>query len=70
MKSILTVALLLAGTSALSGCFSLVDWEHNLNHLKVWNQDLDNIHRDIDRFFFNYDWDDPTRDLGFETPNT
>ena len=63
------MALMLCA-SLTSGCFSLIDWEHNLNHFKVWNEDLDNVHRDIDYMFFNYDWGDPTRDLGFETPNT
>ncbi len=70
LKKLFFGLLLLVSSFGLSGCFSLVDWEHNLNHIKVWNSDLDNMHRSIDRYFFNYDWDDPNQDLNFETPNT
>ena len=64
------VLLLVFVASSLSGCFSFVDWTHNLNHLRAWNEDLDNMHRTFDRFVFNYDYDDPSRDIEYESPNT
>ena len=70
MKRIIILALLAFCATTATGCFSLVDWEHNNNHLKVWNKELDDMHRDIDYFFFDYDWNDPSQDLNFETDNT
>lgn len=66
------LAAVMLGVLALTtgGCFSFVDWEHNLNHLRSWNEDLDRAHRTFDRIFFNYDYEDPSRDIEYETPNT
>ncbi|NUQ34878.1 MAG: hypothetical protein HUU29_08055 [Planctomycetaceae bacterium] len=70
MKKFVLALLLAFGALGTSGCFSIIDWEHNLNHLRIWNNNLDNMHRDIDYFFFDYDWNDPTGNTGFESPNT
>jgi hypothetical protein len=70
MKKLAAFALLAIAAVGFSGCFSLVDWEHNKNQLRVWNNGLDSAHRSIDRFFFDYDWDDPSQGLTYETPNT
>ena len=70
MRKSLAVILLMFVASTMSGCFSFVDWEHNLNHLRAWNEDLDRMHRSFDSIFFNYDYDDPSRDIGYESPNT
>jgi len=70
MKKIGLIALLGYCMLGMSGCFSLIDWEHNLNHLKVWNRKLNDCHRSVDRIFFDLDLDDPSSDLNFETPNT
>lgn len=68
-KSLIVLSLVFLGTS-LSGCFSFVDWEHNLNHLRAWNEDLESMHHSFDRYFFNYDYEDPSRDIQYETSNT
>jgi|GEM_PF-1881316 len=60
MKKIAALALFALAATGLSGCFSFVDMEHNENHFTVWDQQLDDAHRSIDRFFFDYDWDDPS----------
>lgn len=70
MRKIAPLLLLAIAGVMLSGCFSFVDWKHNLNHLRAWNEDLDRMHRTFDRFFFNYDYDDPSRDIEYESPNT
>jgi hypothetical protein len=70
MRKVIPVLLLVFIGSCLSGCFSFVDWTHNLNHLRAWNEDLDRMHRTLDRFMFNYDYDDPSRDIEYEGPNT
>ena len=69
MKYALVPALLLASFTT-TGCFSFVDWTHNLNQLRAWNEDLDSMHRTGDRFVFNYDYDDPSRSIEYEGPNT
>lgn len=46
-----------------TGCFSFVDWTHNERHLQAWNKQLRSFHRSFDRFFMDYDWDDPTLGL-------
>jgi len=70
MKKILTLALLATATLGLSGCFSIIDWEHNRNHFRAWNNGLDRAHNTIDRIFFDYDWEDPTGGYGYTTPNS
>lgn len=70
MKKFAVFSVLALCAFSLSGCFSLIDWEHNLNHLKVWNRKLDDIHKSTDRIFFDLDLEDPSGDLNFETPNT
>jgi hypothetical protein len=70
MRKSVAVLLLVFASTCLTGCFSFVDWNHNLNHLRAWNQDLDRAHRSIDRIFFNLDYDDPSRDILYESPNT
>lgn len=70
MRNVTAILLLVVGAFGLSGCFSFVDWEHNLNHLKAWNEDLDDMHRTTDRIFFNFDYEDPSRDIEYESPNT
>ena len=70
MRKLLLLVIVAIATSFTTGCFSFVDWEHNLNHLKAWNEDLDRIHRTIDRYIFNYDYEDPSRDIEYESPNT
>lgn len=70
MRKLLLLAIIAIGTSFTTGCFSFVDWQHNLNHLRAWNEDLDRMHRTIDRYIFNYDYDDPSRDIRYESPNT
>lgn len=70
MRKILVLLALVVAGSFMSGCFSFVDWEHNLNHLRSWNEDLDRMHRTIDRYIFNFDYEDPSRDIHYETPNT
>ncbi|MCI0586894.1 MAG: hypothetical protein L0323_08660 [Planctomycetes bacterium] len=35
-------------------------WDYDLStKLRVWDRDLHSAHRTIDRYFFNYDWEDP-----------
>jgi hypothetical protein len=70
MKKLAAIAMLALCASGLSGCFSLIDMEHNLNQLRVWNNGLSDAHRSLDRFVFDYDWDDPSSSIGYETPNT
>jgi hypothetical protein len=70
MRKSVAVLLLVMAATCLSGCFSFVDWNHNLNHLRAWNQDLDRAHRTFDRFFMNLDYDDPSRNIVYEAPNT
>lgn len=70
MRKFAAVMLLVVAGLSVGGCFSFVDWTHNLNHLRAWNQDLDRMHRTMDRFFFNYDYDDPSLDIEYESPNT
>jgi hypothetical protein len=70
MRKSIAVLVLVFVATAMSGCFSFVDWTHNLNHLRAWNEDLDRMHRSFDRFFFNYDYDDPSRNILYEGPNT
>ncbi len=70
MRKTVAVLLLVFVASSLSGCFSFVDWTHNLNHFRAWGEDLDRAHRSVDRIFLNYDYDDPSRDILYEAPNT
>lgn len=63
MKKIAALALLAVSTLGLSGCFSFVDMEHNANHFAAWDNQLNEAHRSIDRFFFDYDWDDPANGI-------
>lgn len=70
MKKLFALALLATATAGLSGCFSVIDWEHNKNHMRAWNHGFSRAHSTIDRFFFDYDWDDPTRSYDYSTPNS
>lgn len=70
MKKLCALALMVLGATSLSGCFSFVDWEHNKNHAKAWNNNFDEIHNTVDYFFFDYDWNDPSSGYNYETPNT
>lgn len=56
----LLAAVLMVG---FTGCFSFVDWTHNRRHLQAWGNNLDSFHRSFDRFFLDYDWDDPTVEI-------
>ncbi|MBI4615513.1 MAG: hypothetical protein HY720_17985 [Planctomycetes bacterium] len=42
----------------VSGCFTL-NARHNRNHLKATSNDFTRLHADVDRHFWNYDWEDP-----------
>jgi hypothetical protein len=70
MRKSVAVLLLVMAAMSVSGCFSFVNWHHNLNHLRAWNEDLDRAHRTFDRFFMSLDYDDPSRDIAYEAPNT
>ncbi len=58
-KKIILLLLLLALFIGFTGCFSFVDWTHNARHIQAWGNDLRALHKSIDRFFLDYDWDDP-----------
>lgn len=44
------------------GCFSFVSWKHNENHLHAWENRLVSMHKSIDYFLLDYNWDDPQFD--------
>lgn len=69
MKKLIALSIVALGCSSLSGCFSLVDWDHNLNHLIAWNNQLDDVHTTFDYYFLDYDQDDPSRMYNYESPN-
>ena len=36
-----------------------IDNRHLMTHMEVWLKDFRDMHRFWDRYFMNYDWDDP-----------
>ena len=58
-KKLLLLVIIVLIFTASTGCFSFVDWTHNSRHLQAWNNQLRDMHRSLDRFIFDYDWDDP-----------
>lgn len=64
------ITLLAIASLLVSGCFSFVEWTHNLNQLRAWNEELNRMNRTTDRSIFNYDYDDPSRDIEYERPDT
>ncbi|MCA8939595.1 MAG: hypothetical protein KDB07_07300 [Planctomycetes bacterium] len=70
MKKLSALALLALCAIGFTGCFSLVDMEHNKNILRSWNKDLGEAGQTIDRYFFNYDKHDPDGGYGYVSPNT
>lgn len=62
MGKVFLVLALLSCVVMVVGC-SFTDKTHNLRHWKAFKQDLEQIHRDFDRFFLNYDETDPFREF-------
>ena len=53
---------LLAGLVVLAGMTGCTfDREHDRRHVRSWVQDMQDQHRFIDKYFFNYDEKDPDR---------
>jgi hypothetical protein len=59
-RKLLTLCLAALLMVGVSGCFSFVDWTHNKRHFQSWDNKLRSFHKSFDRFFMDYDWDDPT----------
>jgi hypothetical protein len=60
MRRFLTLAVLAVVAFAGSGCSTVGFWyDDTANKIKVWRRDLHAAHRTIDRYFLNYDWEDP-----------
>lgn len=58
----ITVLLLLAALG-LGSCHSSEWWANDLaGHGRALNRDMDQIHRQFDKYFLNYDWNDPYLD--------
>lgn len=62
MVRLLCIFVLLACLLMVVGC-SFTDKTHNLKHWKAFKQDLELLHEDIDRYFLNYDENDPFREF-------
>ena len=55
----LAVLVLLGGISiGLGGCFT-INSEHNARIIRTWYNDLEEMHKTTDKYFWNYDEDDP-----------
>ncbi|MBI1853933.1 MAG: hypothetical protein HYR85_26650 [Planctomycetes bacterium] len=51
------------GLIVLTGCETLDFWkEDSLGHYYKFRSQLNNMHKFVDRHFFDYNWDDPTLD--------
>jgi hypothetical protein len=55
----IVLLLCLVGLGALAGC--TYSMEHNRKHWNAYRQDVNGMHKFIDKHFFNYDDDDPSR---------
>jgi len=61
MRRKLAALALLAAVALLAPGCTFRQWADDVvNHGKVILRDLNDIHRSVDRHFFNYDWNDPT----------
>ena len=61
MRRFLALAALLFVAFGAAGCKSTWDfWKEDVkNKTAVWRRDLHSAHRTFDRYFLNYDWEDP-----------
>lgn len=50
---------LLAAVSGLGGCFSLTNWDDDVRMINKWGSDLDDMRVLTNKYFFNYDANDP-----------
>ena len=58
-RKIAMSAGLLAVVSALGGCFSLTNYEDDTRMINKWGRDMDDIRVLTNKYFFNYDANDP-----------
>ena len=61
MRRLLALAALVIVAFSAAGCRSTWDfWKQDVqNTVSVWRRDFNSAHQTFDRFFLNYDWDDP-----------
>ncbi|MDQ7778995.1 MAG: hypothetical protein RDV41_04715 [Planctomycetota bacterium] len=55
----LALLFCLALLAFVAGC--TYSREHNKRHWLSMKQDLHEMHRWVDKYWFNFDWDDPNR---------
>lgn len=58
LRKLAITAGLLAFVGALGGCFSL-NGEENTRIINKWGRDADSVRALTNKYFFNYDRDDP-----------
>jgi hypothetical protein len=58
LKKLLVVAVLSLVVMGLGGCFTLSS-SHNAAHFRSWYQDLIDLHEVTDKYFLNFDHNDP-----------
>ncbi|HET6201819.1 MAG TPA: hypothetical protein VFI25_03325 [Planctomycetota bacterium] len=60
MRRILAAAVLALLAFGAAGCRTIGFWVEDVsNHVTVMRRDLNSVHRTFDRYFLNYDWEDP-----------
>ncbi len=57
-KKAALVLALFVGSGVLAGCMTL-DYEHDIAVINTWGRDISDMHRLTEKYFFNYDADDP-----------
>jgi hypothetical protein len=58
LKKLVIVAVLAMVAAGLGGCFTL-DPQHSAAHFRSWYQDVKDLHVLTDKYFWNYDANDP-----------
>jgi len=58
LRKLVIVAVLSMVMVGLGGCFT-IDTDHGASHFRSWYKDLKDLHVLTDKYFWNYDANDP-----------
>ena len=61
LRKLAVLVLLGAVSVGLGGCFTM-DADHNARMIRSWHNDVKDLHKLTDKYFWNYDADDPFED--------
>ncbi len=62
VRRVVLLGTLFAGMVAVSGCFSLTNWDENIRQVNHYGKSADEWRDMTNKYFFDYDKSDPWAD--------